>query len=192
MLIKKQSALAWELRGFLWNRKEVVITLRRDSLVQRVRGYVVEVTATDVSALIDDARWDEPISVQLERVLTIRQPHYHEEGEAPARNRPIFAPSRGPEPMAGQMTLGGEPRPVSKRSQIPMQRAAGLLLPQESLDVIAALDRAAKGKQSVPTLTVADAGGWSLQWTVLRLTHLASLRLCFAVSEKPYAWTPGE
>lgn len=191
-LIKKQSALAWELRGCLWTRFEVVITLREDALVKRVRGYVVEVSPTDVTAVIDDARWEEPITVLLEMVLTIRRPHYHEDGPEPERHRPIVQPSRGPEPMPGQMTLGGDPPEVSKRSFIAMQRAAGLLLSQDLLDVIAALDRAARGKQSVPSLAVADAGGWSLQWTVRRLTYLESLRLCFAVSERPYAWTPGE
>lgn len=190
-LVKKQTALAWELRALLWNRQEVMITLRRDLLVPRVRGYVVEVSATDASALIDDARWDEPIQVELDKVLTVRRPHL-EDGDTPPRARPIFPPSRGPEPMPGQLTLGGDPPEVSKRSLIPMRRAAGLLLSQDLLDVIAALDRAAKGKQSVPSLAVADAGGWSLQWTVRRLAHLASLRLCFAVREKPYAWIPGE
>lgn len=190
--IKKTTALAWELRGALMGRQEVVVLIRDGALVHRVRGFVVEVAATDVNAAIDDARYDEPVLVQLDAVLTVRNPHYHEEGDAPTRNRPIFEPHRGPEPMPGQLLLGGTPPVVSKRTRLAMERAAGMLLPQDLLDVLGALDRASRGRQSVPSLAVADAAGESLQWTVRRLSHLAELRLAFVVGERPYAWTPGE
>lgn len=190
--IKKTTALAWELRGALMGRYEVVISIQDGALVHRVRGFVVEVAATDVNASIDDARYDEPVLVQLDAVLTIRRPHYHEEGDAPTRTRPIFEPRRGPEPMPGQLLLGGTPPAVSKRTQLAMQRAAGMLLSQDLLDVLGALDRASRGKQSVSSLAVADEAEASLQWTVRRLSRLAELRLAFVVGERPYAWTPGE
>jgi hypothetical protein len=186
-------------------RYEIVLTMRDGSLVRRVRGFVVEVAATDVNASIDDARWDEPVLVPLDAVLTIRRPHYHEEGETPQRNRPIFPPRTAAPPMRGQMRLGGRPWTVSKRSTIPMQKASAMLLPQDLMDVLAALDRAAKGKQSVSTTEVADRmarydenreeiedAPESIQWTVRRLTQLAEMRLAFLVGEQPYAWTPGE
>lgn len=191
-LVKKTTALAWELRNALMMRHEVVISVRDGPLIQRVRGYVVEVAATDVNAAVDDARWDEPVLVQLDAVLTIRRPHYHEEGETPVRNRPIFEPHRGPEVIPGQLLLGGTPPNVSKRTRIAMERAAGMLLPQDLLDVLGALDRASRGKESVPSLAVADELGASLQWTVRRLSALAEMRLAFAVAERPYSWTPGE
>lgn len=203
--VKKTTALAWELRGALMMRYEVVISVRDGALVQRVRGYVVEVAATDANASIDDARYDEPVLVPLDAVLTIRRPHYHEEGDAPERNRPIFEPRTDAPPMRGQMRLGGRPWKVSRRTTIPMQKATGMLLPQDLLDVLAALDRASKGRQSVPTTAVADRmarydedeesiidAPSSIQWTVRRLNELAELRLAFVVGERPYAWTPGE
>lgn len=191
-LLKKQTALAWELRGYLWANREIVVALRRDALVPRYRGYLVSVSPTDANAVLDDARWDEPVTIPLDLVLSVRRPHYHEDGDEPVRSRPIFRPERGPEPMPGQLMLGGDPPPVSKRTRIAMERAAGLLLSQDVLDVLAALDRAARGKQSVSSLEVADAAGESLQWTVRRLSQLASMRLALVVRERPYAWTPGE
>lgn len=174
------------------SRYEVVLSVRDGALVQRVRGFIVEVAATDANAAVDDARFDEPVLVALDAVLTVRRPHYHQEGDTPERNRPIFEPRRGPEPMPGQLLLGGTPPAVSKRTLLAMERAAGMLLPQDLLDVLGALDRASKGKESVPSLAVADEMGASLQWTVRRLSLLASLRLAFAVSENPYQWCPGE
>jgi hypothetical protein len=192
-LLKKQASLAWELRRYLWGALEVVVSCRRDALVPRYRGYVVSVSPTDSTALLDDARWDEPVLIPLNLVLTVRRPHYHEDGPEPERDRPVVRPAiQSYQPMPGQLTLGGEPRPVSKRTRIAMERAAGMLLSQDLLDVLAALDGAARGKQSVSSLEVADAAGESLQWTVRRLNALARLRLALVVRERPYAWTPGE
>jgi hypothetical protein len=191
-LVSRSYSLAWDLRSALWGRKEVVVLLRERSLILRVRGYVVSVDATDAGAEIDDARWDEPIRVALADVRSVRRPHYHEDGPEPERNRPIFEPRRPAEEMPGQLRLGGDPPPVSARTRVAMERAAGLLLSQPLLDVLAALDRAARGRQSVTSLEVADAAGASLQWTVRRLAELAGYRLALAVAERPYRWTPGE
>lgn len=202
-LLRKQTALAWDLRGYLWGGREIIVTLRQDALVPRYRGFLVDVSPTDATARLDDARWDEPVLIPLDLVLTVRSSDYLEHGPAPVRQRPIFAPSRGPEAMPGQLLLGGDPPPVSRRTLVAMQRAAGMLLSQDLLDVLGALDRAAKGKQSVSTTDVADAMTVavdaaevgekpSIQWTVRRLTALAGLRLAFVVRERPYSWAPGE
>ncbi|MGH2938304.1 MAG: hypothetical protein ACRDPE_09320 [Solirubrobacterales bacterium] len=192
-LLKKQSSLAWELRGYLWGAAEIVVSCRRDALVPRYRGYVVSVSPTDATFELDDARWGEPVLIPVDLVLTVRRPHYHEDGPEPERDRPVVRPAiQSYQQMPGQLTLGGEPPPVSKRTRIAMERAAGMLLSQELLDVLAALDAAARGRQSVSSLEVADAAGESLQWTVRRLNALAAQGLALSVRERPYAWIPGE
>lgn len=195
-IVKKRTALAWELRAALWGRKEVIVALGEEGIVRRYRGYVVEVSATDVTASIDDARYDEPVLLTLGAVLSVRRPHFHEDGPEPERARPVFEPRRGPEPMPGQLLLGGTPPTVSRRTQVAMARAAGMLLSQDLMDVLGALDRAARGRESVPTTAVADAleaeeEKPSIQWTVRRLASLAELRLALAVEKRPYSWTPG-
>jgi hypothetical protein len=191
-LISRKSALAWDLRGFLWSGKEVVV-LAPDADIPRLRGIVIGVAPTDSIAWLDDARWDEPVTVDLGAVASVRQPHYHEEGDPPERTREVFPIHRGPEPMPGQMHFGAERIPeVSRRSLISMQRAAGMLLPQEDIDALAALDRVAKGKPSVPTIDVADELGESIQRTVRRLRFLAGLKLVSFEEGRRYRWSPGD
>lgn len=102
--------------------------------------------------------------------------------------------------MPGQMVLGGEPPPVSRRSRDAVARAASLLLPQRSMDVLWALDRAVRGKRSCSTREVREEleemnGGATFrsQWVVRRLAELAEQRLVFAeVETDRYEWSPGE
>lgn len=202
-LISRQSALAWDLRGFLWSGKEVVV-LSPGADLPRVRGLVIGVTPTDALALIDDARWDEPVAIDLSGVASVRQPHYHEEGDAPLRTREVFERHRGPEPLPGQLSLGAQRVPeVSTRSRIAMAKAAGMLLSQDLLDVLGALDKASRGRESVLTGEVAEAmvvsidgeqvrGKPSPQWTVRKLAFLADLRLVLVEEGRRYRWSPGD
>lgn len=192
-LVSKQTAIAWDLRGYLWNGKEVVLVGPEDAEVPRPRGVVMGVSPTDAVAWIDDARFEEPLAVDLSTVRAVREPHFHEEGDAPTRHRAFFEPRRGPEPMPGQLMLGASRIPkVSNRSRRALERARGLLLSQDDVDVLAALDTAARGRTSVTTKDVAAILGASSQWTVRRLSFLATLRLAFVEEGRRYRWAPGE
>lgn len=201
-LLSRQASIAWDLRGFLWSGKEVVL-LAPDADEPRLRGLVVGVAPTDAVAWIDDARYDEPVAVALDHVVSVRQPHFHEEGDAPERTREVFEPRREAPPMPGQLRLGADRIPkVSPRSVVSMQRAAGMLLPQDLVDTLAALDRAARGRQSVLTREVAEkvtnADGEFVYprpttgRTFRRLSALATLRLVYLVEGRPTRWRPGD
>lgn len=83
---RPESAVGWELRGAWASRREIVATLRADR--PRIRGYVEHVAATDAFALI----WDGAgmAHAPIERVLSIRSPHFSE----PADGEPVAPPAR--------------------------------------------------------------------------------------------------
>lgn len=202
-LVPLQTAIAWDLRGRLFSGQEVVVLIP-DGEIPRVRGLVIGVSPTDAVAWMDDARFPEPVAVDLSKVASVRRPHFHEEGDAPERRRPIFEPRRDPEPMEGQLSLGAQRVPaVSRRSVMAMQRAVGMLLSQDLLDVLAALDLAARGRHTVTTTDVLDAVMTcidgeeirptpSVQWTVRSLRALADLGLAYVEEARPLGWAPGD
>lgn len=192
-LIRKQTALAWELRGHALHGREVVLALNGGSSIPRLRGYVVGISATDSCAEVDDARWPEPRLVPLDRILSVRRPHFHEDGEAPARSRPVAERATDPAPFPGQLRLGGDPPAVSRRSRAAVERAAGMLLPGDLMGVLGALDAAVRGRRSVQAVRVAEEMGRSGRWTILRLARLAEMGLARVERERRvYVWWPGE
>lgn len=193
-LIRRQTALAWELRGHLWRGSEVVIRVEQDDEVMRLRGYPVSVSPTDAVLWLDDGQGEEPTVIPLNVVTQVRRPHFHEDGPAQRRRVARLEARRGPEPYPGQLIFGAERIPeVSRRSAAAMERAAGLLLPQDLLDVLAALDRAVRRKQHVPSRAVAEQLGADVGWTLQRLGLLAEMRLVFPSEDGThYVWSPGE
>lgn len=191
-LVGRQTAVAWDLRRRIWSGEEVLL-LAPDADVPRLRGFVVGVSPTDSVVWFDDARWDEPVVVDLSLVVSVRLPHFHEDGPAPKRSREVFEARKGDEPIPGQLRFGADRVPeVSPRSEMAMQKAAGALLSQPLLDVLAALDGAARGKASVPTRDVAEALGDSVQATVRRLAFLAELGLVYVEEGRLYRWSPAD
>jgi hypothetical protein len=194
-LIRQETALAWELRLHALRGREVILLLR-GSAEQRLRGYVVGISPTGAFTEIDDARWEEPRQVPLSTIESVRRPHFHEDGEDALRalsGRPPRERRKDPDPFPGQLRLGGSVPEVSRRSAAAAERASGLLLPQDLLDVLGALDSAVKRRKAVPTARVAEVMGRSPQWTVRRLGRLAEMRLALPMKEgRRYAWSPGE
>lgn len=102
----REQAWAWELRTAWGLGREVVVVLEGQQ--ERVRGYVTHVAPTGAYATVDVEKLPQDLHVPCALVLTVRHPHFHEDGPAgPDRPAPRF---RGmPEPDPNQLTLwGGE------------------------------------------------------------------------------------
>jgi hypothetical protein len=90
------SAVTWQLRGAWASRREVVL------VGVDVRGYIEHVAPTGSFALV----WDGAglIHVPADRVLAVRVPHFHEDGDtpsvAPPPPRSVHAP-----PPPGQLAF---------------------------------------------------------------------------------------
>jgi hypothetical protein len=148
---------------------------------------------TDSYAEIDDARWGSPRVIPLDRILSVRRPHFHEDGPEPPRLHPPAKRRADPEPFPGQLRFGGKVPAVSRRSRRAAERAAGLLLPQDLLDVLGALDAAVRRRANVPARDVGERLGRTGRWTILRLGRLAEMRLVFVARDRGrYVWSPGE
>lgn len=174
-LIRKEEAVAWELRSHLWKGSPVVVTVEAGPEIIRLRGYVESVSATSAFAEVDDDRYPEPRSFPIRTVKSIRRPHFHED-ETVLPVRPRAAPDG--EQIPGQLRLGAERIPeVSRRGRGAMERAASMLLPQDLLDALWAVDKACKGRARVSTAEAASLLGRSPQWTVRRLARLAEMHL---------------
>ena len=190
-LLRRSEAVAWELRTHLLYEREIILRLVEGASLKRLRGNVVSVHGTGQTCQLEDARFEDPVTVPVSMIESIRRPHFHEpeDGLLPAppparRELPYIDPN--------QMTLGGDPPEVSRRTAKAMIRATGLLLEQEQLDVLAALDRACTGRRDARTIRVAEHLGRSPEWTTRRLARLAEMRLVFLVKERPNEWAPGE
>lgn len=97
-----EQAWAWELRTAWALGREVVVVL--DGQEERVRGYVTHVSPSGAYALVDVDRFPQDLHVPCALVLTVRHPHFHEDGPPkPDRPAPRF---RGmPEPDPNQLEL---------------------------------------------------------------------------------------
>lgn len=189
-LIRQEAAAAWELRLRSLRGTETVLALERGE--PRLRGYVVAVSATGAFADVDDARWEEPRRVLIADVEAIRTPHFHEEGPEPPRSRPVRWRGREPE-FPGQLRLGGSPPAVSRRSLEAAERAASMLLSQDLMDALGALDRACRRRRDVSSADVSAEIGKPVAWTVRRLARLAEMRLARAERRgRGWRWRPGE
>jgi len=187
-LISRGTALAWELRHRCLRGQEVVVKLEGGD---RYRGYVVGVAASDAYAELDDARWEEPRLIPLGQITAVRRPHFHQD-DLPEHPGPRRERRQDPDPYPGQLRLGGAPPEVRRRSREAVELAASMLLPQDLLDVLGALDAAAYRRGSVSSRDVGEVLGRSPQWTVRRLARLAEIRLCGVMKEDGrYGWTPG-
>lgn len=183
-LIRKDTALAWELRLRAYDGAEVVLSLDG---APSVRGYVSSVAPSGAYVELETAREEEPLLVPVSQIANVRRPHFHEDGAAPRRRRVA-----DPDPFPGQLRLGDPPPPVRRRSRRAMDRAAAMLLPAEYLSVLAALDAAAHRRSAVSTADVAEALGRTPQWTVRRLARLAEMHLVETYRERGrYSWRPG-
>lgn len=190
-LVRRRQSTAWELRLAKHYRREVVVRLHEGHRIKRVRGYVVAVTSSDRMATFHSEDHPEPVMVPIRFIDQIRRPHFHEDGP-PRPYRPTAEPPGASWIDPGQLTLGGDPPKVSKRSESAVLRAAGMMLGDEAMAVLAALDSAARIAGTASTADVADELGRSIQWTVRRLAPLAEMRLVFLVGKNPYLWSPGE
>lgn len=102
-LARRESAAAWELRA-AWATGRVVSLRLEGADEERVAGVVTSVSATDAFVLMGDER----IHVPLNRVLSVRRPHFSE----PADERfPEARPEMAPD-VPGQLRLAdGRPPP---------------------------------------------------------------------------------
>lgn len=182
-LIRPESALAWELRGHWAARREIVLRLHGG----RVRGFVEHVSATGAYAIVDPVSstlpspepWEPPtLHVPLGLVLSVRRPHFHEDGPlSPVRER---RRTEADLQLSGQGTLGEWFRPpATARADYALARAVEMMLPPQTLRLIAALDRAQErvNGRGVATSEVADEIGHSDPWTSRRLRELAVIGL---------------
>lgn len=112
----QEQAWAWELRTAWALGREVIIVLEDDGQPlpkEHVRGYVTHVAPTDAFAVLDVVAQEEnelggKLHVPCALVLTVRRPHFHEDGPArPDRPAPRFKGM--PEPNPDQLAFwGGE------------------------------------------------------------------------------------
>lgn len=104
-LRRRESEVAWELRGAWATLRELVVVWPGG----RVRGFVEYVAPTDAFCLMWDGRGT--IHVPLGLLPSVRRPHFHE----PADGEPVVPPmirQRVPLPMPGQLSLPLEDRRV--------------------------------------------------------------------------------
>lgn len=97
MLAAREQSSAWELRAAWATGREVIVVFE----LTRVRGIVTRVAPTGAAAWIDDGL-GEPMHVPCAAILSIRRPHFHEDGSTPR-----VAPRPQRVELPGQLNLFG-------------------------------------------------------------------------------------
>lgn len=76
-LVSREQAHAWDLRGAMAGRWEVVVRLDGADL-ERIRGTVEKVAVTGAFAMLKPAGEEELIHVPCVAILSVRRPHFSE------------------------------------------------------------------------------------------------------------------
>jgi hypothetical protein len=107
----REQQFVWELRTYWAKGREVIAVLDPEWAGQpRVRGYVVWIAATGAACRIDDGgvsvtfdgREVVGLHVPMAAIVSVRRPHFTEDGEAARPDR--GAPARA-ETLPGQLDL---------------------------------------------------------------------------------------
>jgi hypothetical protein len=106
-LARRESAVAWDLRG-AWATRAVVILLLDPAwtTIPRVVGRVERVSPTDATTDIDQVAAQGRITVPCVAIAAVRRPHFHEPADRDALAEPAAAP-RDLSTLPGQTTLPG-------------------------------------------------------------------------------------
>jgi hypothetical protein len=187
------AAALWELRAAWATRREVVLVLSERADLPRVRGTVEHVAPTGTVVHVLDEGEEDPIVVPAYLIRAVRRPHFHEDGvearPAPAP-RDLRALNRAAE---GQRRIGEEraPEMTSRLGRRSMERAVDLMLGEDLLKTLAAVDAAAGGRaRFAETGRIAAALERSPAWTLRRLRELAVMQLVLRRREgRGYVWS---
>lgn len=151
----------WELRAAWMTGHWVAIRMTREP--GRLEGYVQEVAASGAYVILDPRDGGESWHIPREQILATFKPHFEEGGE---RRGPREAKSFVG--MEGQLGLVA-PLDVSSRAVATMLRAAAMLMPEDVLLTLQALDRVPR---RATVALVAEQLGRSEAWARKRLRVL--------------------
>jgi hypothetical protein len=104
-LARRESAVAWDLRG-AWATRAVVILLLDPTwtTIPRVVGRVERVSPTDATTDIDQGAAQGRITVPCVAIAAVRRPHFHEPTDRDALAEPGMPP-RDLTTLPGQTTF---------------------------------------------------------------------------------------
>lgn len=88
MLATREQQWAWDLRAAWAGGWQVALVMDEDCSPRRLKGFVARVVPTGAYALLEAE--GTVYHVPCASILTVRRPHFHEDGppSAPARLRP--------------------------------------------------------------------------------------------------------